>query len=252
MTAARGRCPNAFPRRRFYFQAADIVTQILNFGLPAPIDVQRRSLLPANNREIARELQERVAASGIRRRARAPGSELPAFFASIDRFARAAIRASASSNRVEPQRCAVLLVPGFAQFLDRSRHRHPLFLRRPDAGTQPRHDQRPAQYSRLDLAGRRQWRADSGLLSNVATLKRDASRPTPTSPISSRSMKSSPACRASTSARPPASRPRDRRPVASSSSRAIASKWSGRSNRCAMPSAISASVCFSRRCWSIF
>ena len=32
--------PAAFPEDTFYFQAADIVTQILNFGLPAQIDVR--------------------------------------------------------------------------------------------------------------------------------------------------------------------------------------------------------------------
>src|SRR6476660_7310741 len=32
--------PTAFPENTFYFQAADIVTQILNFGLPAQIDVR--------------------------------------------------------------------------------------------------------------------------------------------------------------------------------------------------------------------
>jgi multidrug efflux pump subunit AcrB len=31
--------PTAFPDVTFYFQAADMVTQILNFGLPAQIDV---------------------------------------------------------------------------------------------------------------------------------------------------------------------------------------------------------------------
>ena len=32
--------PRAFPGAQFFFQPADIVTQILNFGVPAPIDVQ--------------------------------------------------------------------------------------------------------------------------------------------------------------------------------------------------------------------
>ena len=35
----RERLPRTFPGVQFYFQAADIVTQILNFGTPAPIDV---------------------------------------------------------------------------------------------------------------------------------------------------------------------------------------------------------------------
>jgi multidrug efflux pump subunit AcrB len=40
MRAMRQVLPNKFPGATFYFQNADIVTQVLNFGLPAPIDVQ--------------------------------------------------------------------------------------------------------------------------------------------------------------------------------------------------------------------
>ncbi len=36
----REELPQALPGSRFYFQAADIVTQVLNFGLTAPLDVQ--------------------------------------------------------------------------------------------------------------------------------------------------------------------------------------------------------------------
>jgi multidrug efflux pump subunit AcrB len=38
----RDRLPREFPSATFYFLPADITTQILNFGLPAPIDVQFR------------------------------------------------------------------------------------------------------------------------------------------------------------------------------------------------------------------
>src|SRR5246500_2617125 len=41
--------PAAFPDVTFYFQAADIVTQILNFGLPAQIDVRTVGYDRANN-----------------------------------------------------------------------------------------------------------------------------------------------------------------------------------------------------------
>ncbi len=36
----RGELPRQFPGVEFFFQPADIVSQILNFGLPAPVDVQ--------------------------------------------------------------------------------------------------------------------------------------------------------------------------------------------------------------------
>jgi len=45
----RKRLPSEFPGVQFFFQPADIVTQILNFGTPAPIDVQIRGAnQPAN------------------------------------------------------------------------------------------------------------------------------------------------------------------------------------------------------------
>jgi multidrug efflux pump subunit AcrB len=40
MREIRARIPPKFPGSEFYFQNADIVTQVLNFGLPAPIDIQ--------------------------------------------------------------------------------------------------------------------------------------------------------------------------------------------------------------------
>ena len=49
-----------FPELTFFFQPADIVTQILNFGLPSPIDVQVQGYDPANY-EIARQLREQMA-----------------------------------------------------------------------------------------------------------------------------------------------------------------------------------------------
>src|ERR1700738_1745711 len=39
ITALREKLPQMFPGVQFFFQPADIVTQILNFGTPAPIDV---------------------------------------------------------------------------------------------------------------------------------------------------------------------------------------------------------------------
>src|SRR5712692_5738049 len=53
--------PAAFPSATFYFQAADIITQILNFGLPAQIDVQVVGRDRAINLRVAQELRRRVA-----------------------------------------------------------------------------------------------------------------------------------------------------------------------------------------------
>ena len=50
--------PRAFPDATFYFLPADITTQILNFGLPAPIDVQ----LEGTDVEASHEAADRIVA----------------------------------------------------------------------------------------------------------------------------------------------------------------------------------------------
>ncbi len=49
----RERLPREFPGATFYFLPSDIVTQILNFGLPAPLDVQIDGSDAAGNRKVA-------------------------------------------------------------------------------------------------------------------------------------------------------------------------------------------------------
>src|SRR5206468_53088 len=52
--------PRAFPGTTFYFVPADIVTQILNFGLPAPIDVQIEGSDLEGNRQVANKILEEL------------------------------------------------------------------------------------------------------------------------------------------------------------------------------------------------
>ena len=56
----RLRLPEEFPGVTFSFLPADIVSQILNFGLPAPIDIQIVGFNVAANRAFADKLLERV------------------------------------------------------------------------------------------------------------------------------------------------------------------------------------------------
>jgi multidrug efflux pump subunit AcrB len=82
--------PAAFPETTFYFQAADMVTQILNFGLPAQIDVRTVGYDRATNLSVAKELRQRIAATpGIADAHLQQEVDAPAFYATIDR-ARAA------------------------------------------------------------------------------------------------------------------------------------------------------------------
>jgi multidrug efflux pump subunit AcrB len=78
--------PAAFASATFYFQAADMITQVLNFGLPSQIDVRVVGRDRATNRRVAEELRRRL--SGI------PGVadahlqqelDAPAFMVDIDR-----------------------------------------------------------------------------------------------------------------------------------------------------------------------
>jgi multidrug efflux pump subunit AcrB len=52
--------PQQFPGVEFFFQPADIVSQILNFGLPSPIDVQLTGPNYAQNYTIAQQIANRL------------------------------------------------------------------------------------------------------------------------------------------------------------------------------------------------
>lgn len=54
----RFQLPRRFPGVTFYFLPADIVTQILNFGLPSPIDVQ----IEGKDVVVSQQLAEKIMA----------------------------------------------------------------------------------------------------------------------------------------------------------------------------------------------
>src|SRR6266478_4998932 len=56
----RKRLAAEFPGNTFYFLPADIVTQILNFGLPAPIDIQIEGADIQTNRQIADKILSEI------------------------------------------------------------------------------------------------------------------------------------------------------------------------------------------------
>ncbi len=90
--------PAAFPEVTFYFQAADMVTQILNFGIPAQIDVRTVGYDRANNLAVAREIKERLAAiPGIADAHLQQEVDAPEFYAVIDRARAAQFGWSANS-----------------------------------------------------------------------------------------------------------------------------------------------------------
>jgi multidrug efflux pump subunit AcrB len=78
--------PAVFPSVIFYFQDADMITQILNFGLPAQIDVQVVGRDHANNLRVAHELRGRLAGiPGIADAHLQQELDAPAFMVNIDR-----------------------------------------------------------------------------------------------------------------------------------------------------------------------
>jgi CzcA family heavy metal efflux pump len=56
----RQRLPREFPGVQFFFQPADIVTQILNFGTPAPIDVQFIGMDQVGDYAVAQKLANQI------------------------------------------------------------------------------------------------------------------------------------------------------------------------------------------------
>jgi CzcA family heavy metal efflux pump len=60
MHALRERLTRDFPGTEFYFLPTDMVSQILNFGLPAQIDVQVAGLKVDDNRALAEQLMQQI------------------------------------------------------------------------------------------------------------------------------------------------------------------------------------------------
>ena len=78
--------PAAFPSVTFYFQAADMATQILNFGLPSQIDVRTVGYDRETNLRVAQEIRRRIATiPGVADAHIQQELDAPAFMATIDR-----------------------------------------------------------------------------------------------------------------------------------------------------------------------
>ena len=66
MKKLRKELPKRFPNMTMWFQPADIATQVLNFGIPAPIDVQVVSTRAASEQNLAIAQTSQGAADGVR------------------------------------------------------------------------------------------------------------------------------------------------------------------------------------------
>jgi len=82
----RERLPREYPGTTFYFLPSDIVTQVLNFGLPAPIDIQIEGTDIEGNREVAaRMLHEVERVPGIADARIQQAFDYPEFDVAVDR-----------------------------------------------------------------------------------------------------------------------------------------------------------------------
>ncbi|MGO9390807.1 efflux RND transporter permease subunit [Rhodoblastus sp.] len=82
----REKLPEQFPDATFAFLPADIVTQILNFGLPAPIDVQVVGNNLEGNRILANKLLKRIAeVTGVADARIQQPADLPTIKVDVDR-----------------------------------------------------------------------------------------------------------------------------------------------------------------------
>ena len=163
-------CRNRFPGTTFAFLPADIVSQILNFGLPAPIDVQ---VVGANfdaNRAYADELLKRIArVPGVADARIQQASNNPTFGVDVDRMRAAQVGLNEGDVAKSLQETPFRQFQGRADVLDQSEERRRLSDRRADAAIL-------AQFGLV--AGKHPGVGSSDasqILGGLATLKREVS-----------------------------------------------------------------------------
>ena len=152
-------CRPHFPEDTFYFQAADIVTQILNFGLPAQIDVRTVGYAPQQPCGCEGAAPAPGRDSRHRRRASAAGSRRAGVLrpdrSDPGRAARPQCQHGGHQRQCQPE----FVGAGVAQFLDRSDFGDSLLSRRADAGIQSQLAECARQHAGFHLAhGRRPGR----------------------------------------------------------------------------------------------
>ena len=166
--------PANFPEAVFYFQSSDMVTQILNFGIPAQINVRTVGYDRQKNLRVAKELRGRIAAiPGVADAHLQQEVNAPELFAQID-------RARASQFGLTANSIALNLNTS----LSSSEQVSPNFWTDPTNGTPYYFTVQTPEYRVSTLnelkntpvatftAGTRT--PVPGLLSNVASLKRDS------------------------------------------------------------------------------
>jgi multidrug efflux pump subunit AcrB len=117
MRAIRDDLPRRFPGSVIYFQTADIVSQVLNFGLPAPIDVQIQDVNFDRSYVLAQRLLQRMKAiPGVADAHLVQVLNYPALQIDVDRLRASKLRISqrdVASNMLTSLSSSVLVSPNF-------------------------------------------------------------------------------------------------------------------------------------------
>jgi multidrug efflux pump subunit AcrB len=166
--------PAAFPESVFYFQAADMVTQILNFGIPAQIDVRTVGYDRKKNLRIAKELQQRIAAiPGIADAHLQQEINGPEFFAQIDRARASQFGLTSNSIALNLNTSLSSSEQVSPNFWTDPSNGTPYYLavQTPEYRVSSLNDLKNTPVASLTTTGQN---SVPGLLSNVASLKRDS------------------------------------------------------------------------------
>lgn len=115
--AIRNRLPDQFPGSIFYFQTADIVSQVLNFGLSAPIDVQIQDVNFDRAAELSRRmLQKMQAIPGVADAHLVQVLNYPSLQVDVDRLRAAKLNIAqrdVANNILTSLSSSVLVAPNF-------------------------------------------------------------------------------------------------------------------------------------------
>jgi multidrug efflux pump subunit AcrB len=166
--------PAAFPDTIFYFQPADMVTQILNFGIPAQIDVRTVGYDRANNLRIARELKQKIAAiPGLADVHLQQEVNAPELFAQIDRARATQFGLTANSIALNLNTSLSSSEQVSPNFWTDPTNGTPYYLavQTPEYRVDTLNELKNTPISTFTSAG---GNPVPGLLSNVATIKRDS------------------------------------------------------------------------------
>jgi multidrug efflux pump subunit AcrB len=166
--------PAAFPEDVFYFQAADMVTQILNFGIPAQINVRTVGYDRNKNLGIAQALQKRIAAiPGVADVHLQQEINGPEFFAQIDRARASQFGLTANSIALNLNTSLSSSEQVSPNFWTDPSNGTPYYLavQTPEWRVSSVNDLKNTPVASFTTTGRN---TVPGLLSNVAGLKRDS------------------------------------------------------------------------------